>query len=364
MPLLTGDVEYVSVLLRGSGFGGDGVDDPTEGNARWLDWRMNITGERRTRLGFRGEISLGAALRHSQDAEPDQLPIRLAWNSRRIAAIGTLCHRRGHLELFKAGPGQTIKQGYLVDSTGITDERVHGDQLAGDRILWRSSHFRNGRWQVSAIPGVCSAWSAGRFQAVFGERGRGPVIGAVAVLFRADALQGAGRAVGALWPGRAVFVFDGIHDLAGSVGEFEPLALVAKVLAENPRDRRVVELAKAFAVSANDQEPFRPDAGARGELELDPFGKSPSTQIDRLVTGIVQLDVFQVLDVVRRVVKDFVDDHASAGVEAQASQKQSEEPEFWCRHGLERVVTAPAAGPVARPQSREEGRHGMGPDPG
>src|SRR5205814_6106419 len=124
-----------------------------------------------------------------------------------------------------------------------------------------------------------------------------------------------------------------------SVGEFDPFAFVAQRPIENPGDRRVVILFESFATSAKHQETLRLNPRAWRELEFHPSRERPATQIDRLITGVVQLDVLQVFDVVRGVIENLVDHDARLSSGRKHRQQQEELADYSCQHSFFRRFT-------------------------
>ena len=293
---------------------------------------MHVAGKGRAWLGLGREIPPGAAPPHRLDAEPDQLVRRLAWNSRRVAALGNLLHRHRRFRLLEARSSQTIEQANCAHAVRVPDKRFHGHRLLRRRIFRGPLHLQDRRWKLGAIIGVDPAGRSRGIEAIFGERRGGPVERILAAGFRTDALQGTGVAVRAHRPRRVVLVFDGVHHPARRVEELQPFAFLAEVLAENAGDRGVIELLETFAVPAQHEKAVGLDARARGEVELDSFGERPAAQIDGLAARIVQFDIFQIGNIIRRVVKDLVDHDAPIGHWRQQCEQQREEPRFSCEH--------------------------------
>src|SRR6185369_11436542 len=104
----------------------------------------------------------------------------------------------------------------------------------------------------------------------------------------------------------AVRISDGIYHFARSVGEFDAFAFVAQGMVENAGDRRGIIFLEPFAISAQHQEPLCLDPRSGRQLEFHPSREGPAAQIDRLITGVVQLNVLQVLNVVGSMVETLI----------------------------------------------------------
>ena len=90
---------------------------------------------------------------------------------------------------------------------------------------------------------------------------------------------------------------------------------------EHSRNRRAVEFFETLRVPADHEKPVRADARPVGELEFDPLRERPAAEVDCLAAGVVQFDELQVIEVVRRMIHDFVDDHPRVGERRNASEE-------------------------------------------
>src|SRR5712692_4362452 len=99
-------------------------------------------------------------------------------------------------------------------------------------------------------------------------------------------------------------------------------AAMAESSLKLPGRIEAVVLLELLEVPANHQIALGRDGRPGGELVLDAFRELPAVEIDRLIAAVVQLDELDSVEIVRRVVEDFVDDHVSPRGAAGRDQSQ------------------------------------------
>src|SRR5437588_65291 len=76
-----------------------------------------------------------------------------------------------------------------------------------------------------------------------------------------------------------------------------------------PNRIEAIMLFELLEILADHQVAVGGDGYPDRELVLDAFRELPAREIDRLIAAVVQLNKLEIVQVVRRVVEDFVDDH-------------------------------------------------------
>jgi hypothetical protein len=117
--------------------------------------------------------------------------------------------------------------------------------------------------------------------------------------------------------------FHTIHPLAAGVGEFESIAPMLQRLFEDTRHRHIVALGEQFGIFADHQKPTGRNRALRGKLELDATNEFPPRDVHRLAVGIVEFDPLEVVEIVRRVIKDLIDYNASGNAAGEEQRSDN-----------------------------------------
>ena len=234
------------------------------------------------------------------DPVPDEMAGSDPGNRRRI---GVARQERHDHALFVGEVAPVLQRGVRE----IGDRGGDHDALVGRRHRWVGDDVGD-PWPEpaagDAVGGACG---------VACRRGRcRPVEGVVVVERRVDQLERRAEFVGRDRPRRPIVIRDGVDDHGRRVAQRDRLAAVRQVAAVLGSGSEPVRRVEASGI-LGDHEPLTgPDSGSGREHEVD-AAEAPPAEVDRVESGVGELEEVVAVEIGDRVVHDLADHHVAVG---------------------------------------------------